>query len=239
MAGPLDDVCLARVPAAQLMLLAAVRTAQGVRVRREGDYVWLRWSQGDTSVLQCVLPIIGAEFFTLRGECWYRPGRSLPSFGIPDLGTGESLAKFLSPAPMAPIDRGFATPKPVRFALVHDDRPRPTTALRCGVDQLARWADTATTRQLAAIRAAMDTDDVVMLGSKLPMLVGGKRFWGASLFVPLGFRPQPDLPESALHEVLELDEDEIALIDADVVDVIERAAFAPLTRTSARLAARR
>ena len=71
MPGPLADVCLARVPAARLALLAALRTAPGVRVRRDGDFFWLLWQPGDPAVLPCVLPIVGAELFARDKAFFY------------------------------------------------------------------------------------------------------------------------------------------------------------------------
>ena len=84
----------------------------------------------------------------------------------------------------------------------------------------------------------MCVGDVVLLGDKLPLLPGATRYWGQSVFLPLGFRPEPNLPESALREALELSADEIALLDADGVEAIERSLFAKLKRAAVRLALR-
>src|SRR5205085_762389 len=96
--------------------------------------------------------------------------------------------------------------------LVRDERPRAATALRCRVHELAKWADTATTGQLASVRGACCGSEVMLLGQRLPARVRGERFWGESLFLPLGFRHEPALPENALRDALGIGEGNIALI---------------------------
>jgi hypothetical protein len=236
---PLADVCLARIPAGALLPLAAVRTAGGIQVWREGDSVWLSWQAGDEAILCCVLPIPGVELFARRNEQWYRPGHSLPSFDVPDFGDGQTLAQVVIPAPVEPIASSVGMPRPVRFILTADAVPRPTTALRCKLSELAKWADDATTRQLRTVRAALCDSDAVLLGDQLPMLTGATRFWGKSVLVPLGYRPEPNLPESTLREALGLARDVLAIIDAGGIDIIHRSMFAPLTRAGVRLALRR
>jgi hypothetical protein len=209
-----------------------------VLARREGDAVWLTWEAGDDSILRCVLPIPGVELFALRDDHWYRPGHSLPSFDVPDLTDGQPLAQIVNPASLADIVAPTGTPLQVRFRLMADGVPRPTTALRCSLTELAKWADDATTRQLRAVRAALCEGNAVLLGEKLPLLPGATRFWGQSVFVPLGYRPDPNLPESSLREALGLPTDELAILSSDGIDVIDQSVFALLTRAGARLALR-
>jgi len=235
---PLADVCLARIPAATLPALAAVRTAPSVRTWRECDSVWLHWDAGDDTVLHCLLAVSGVELFARRDDHWYRPGHSLPSFEVPDLGEGQALAQVVIPAPLNHVASPAGAPPPVRFQLTANGLPRPTTALRCSVKELAKWAGDATTRQLEAVRATVCGADAVLLGGKLPMLPGATRFWGRSVLVPLGYCPEPNLPESALRDALRLAAHELAIVDADGIDVIDRSAFAPLTRAAPRLAQR-
>jgi hypothetical protein len=239
MPDPLADVCLARISAAALPLLAAVRTAPGVRAWRERDSVWLHWDAGDDTIVRCLLPIAGVELFARRGDHWFRPGHSLPSFDVPDPIEGQALSWLVIPASLKQVATTAPTPLPVRFHLTANGLPRPTTALRCTVSELAKWAGEATTRQLKVVRGAMCEGHAVLLGGKLPMLPGATRFWGRSVFVPIGYCPEPSLPESALREALHLAAHELALLDADGIDIIDQSVFAPLSRAAARLAQRR
>lgn len=55
---------------------------------------------------------------------------------------------------------------------------------------------------------------------------------------PLGFRPEPLLPEAMLASALALNPDEIALVHSEGMEVIPAEAFAPLSRAGVRLAQR-
>ena len=56
--------------------------------------------------------------------------------------------------------------------------------------------------------------------------------------MPLGFRPDPDLPPATLREAIGAEADELALLHEGGTERIPRAAFQPLTRASIRLALR-
>ena len=116
--------------------------------------------------------------------------------------------------------------------------PKPTTALVCEVAALARWADAATTAELAAVRAARDGSRAVLMGKPLPAIPGAVRYWGDDLLVPVGHRSDPDLPPAAVRAAAGAAAGELVLLDANGAEVIPRAAFAPLTRAGVRLATR-
>jgi hypothetical protein len=244
MNAPLDDVCLASLPAAALPLLADLRVRPDVRVTFTEGRAWVRWEPGDGAVVQRVLAVRGADVFARRGGLWYRPGRSLPAFGIPADEGARPLLHVLSPAPVR-AEEVTPQPRPVRLGMVRDDWPRPAAALDCPLGELGRWADRATSRQLAALEAAIADPAqgpggprVLLLGARLPPLADGVRYWGATVLVPLGFRPQPALPEGALREALGLGPGEWALLHEDGAEVMPRAAFRPVTRAGVRRALR-
>jgi hypothetical protein len=64
------------------------------------------------------------------------------------------------------------------------------------------------------------------------------RLWGDDLLVPVGFRPDPDLPPATLREAVGAEADELVVLDEAGAEVVPRAAFAPLTRAGVRLALR-
>src|SRR5262249_9797231 len=90
--------------------------------------------------------------------------------------------------------------------------------------------------RLAALRAACCQGRVLLRGERLPLLAGGERFWGERVLVPLGCRPEPELPESALREALALGDDELLLLGEGPPEVVPEAALQPLTRARLRLA---
>jgi hypothetical protein len=244
MAAPLDDVCCACLPAAALAALGGLRVHPGVRVKLDAGRAWLFWAPGDESVLRAVLPLHGAEVFARRGGAWYRPGQHLPAFDVPTEDGAQALLHALSPSPVHP--EGIAVPAfdRLRVGLVRDDRPRPATALYCPLSELARWADQATSQQLASLQGVYCEGHVLVRGGRLPALArvvgaGSPRpYWGRAVLIPLGYRAEPDVAEGVLGEVLGLQAGETALLSAGGAEVIPADLFRPLTRSGVRLAVR-
>ena len=112
---------------------------------------------------------------------------------------------------------------------------RPAVLLRVRLTDLARWADGATTHQVASLTATHHEGVVLLRGDRLPALPG-VRYWGERILVPLGRRAAPDLGEAVLATALQLEPGEVALLGEDGAEVIPLAAFAPLTRAGVRLA---
>jgi hypothetical protein len=235
MLPPLADVCCARLPADGLAVLADLRTRPGVRVVERDGVVWVFWPPADADVTTRLLPVQGVELFTRRDGLWFRVGQHLPYEGVPDE-EGRPLAEALTPAALALPAPPEPSPRPVRLTVVRDGQPRPATALLAPLADLARWADLATSHALSALEAAVCGDVVLVRGAPLPPLAGGTRLWGRLVLVPLGWRPEPDLPEAALADALGLREGRLALLNQEGVEVLPAAALAPLTRAGLRLA---
>jgi hypothetical protein len=227
-----------RLPAAALSFLADLRARQDVCVRLEGNTAWVWWLAGDREVLHRVLAGGGAELFERRDGRWYRPGRRLPSFEVPDDAGARPLLGLVSPMGVTP-QAVVGVVRPVPLELVREDRPRPARALLCPLADLAAWAEQATSRQLAGLEAALDdAGRVLVLGERLPPLAAGERYWGRLLLLPLGWRAEPDLGEAALAEAVGLRQGDIGLLSAAGVEVVDRQACRPLTRAGVRLAVR-
>jgi hypothetical protein len=237
MALPLDEACCASFPAAALAALAAVRTWLDVAILAGDDRCWVWWQSGETEVLARVLAVPGVELYVHRDGLWYPFGHRLPSFDVPERTAARPLHRLLTPAPVQPELAGREDWSAYPLTLACDDRPRTTTALRCHLDELAQWAETATTAQLMSLQGALCGSEVILLGQRLPAVVHGERFWGRLLLVPLGYRPEPGLPESALCSALGIGEAEIALLSQQGLEILARASFQPLTRAGIRRAA--
>ena len=121
-----------------------------------GDRVWVRWEAEAKGVLRRVMPLPGAEIYSQRGGLWYRVGHHLPTFGLPveDEGDAIPLYRAVTPEPARVVAPGEATQTPAQLILVRDSRERPATALRCRVEALRGWADSAPTAELDALMAA-------------------------------------------------------------------------------------
>jgi hypothetical protein len=97
---------------------------------------------------------------------------------------------------------------------------------------------------------------MLLLGKRLPLLPGGERFWGERVLLPLGWRAEPELPESAIYAALGIEDDAILLaagrsgFQPDSVSQVEnltyepdiaivpREVLQPLSRARVRLALR-
>jgi hypothetical protein len=239
MSDAFEHVCYARLPAMSLAALADLRREPGIRVTPAGDHAWVRWEAGNEAVLRRLLPIPGVELYGRRDGHWYRPGAHLPSFDVPGEPEGRAfpLARAVTPGPIQATrpDVGASPAVPVRLGLEREVAPREATAIRCGLADLARWAEMAPTAQLAGLLSAWAADVVMILGRRLPT-VAGDRFWGDRLLSPLGFLPEPGLPEAALRRALGVAEEEIVVLELDGFETIPRGAFRPLTRAGIRLA---
>jgi hypothetical protein len=235
MDGPLAEVCCVSLPAASLAWLAPLRVHAGIRVFVSGDRAWLWWEAGDEVVLQHVLALDDVELFARREDRWYRPGRHLPAFEVPPDVAAQPLLHVLTPSPVqaAPHARSL---RPIRLTLVREDRPRVTSALLCTLAELGRWAEQATSKQLALLTAIHSGPRVLLRGERLPSLPDTERYWGRTILTPLGFRPEPAMSEGVLREALGLRDEEIALLGEDGFEAIDARRFQPLTRAGVRLA---
>jgi hypothetical protein len=256
MTTPLQEVCRASLPRQALPVLAGLRARSGVEVTLEGERAWVSWPEGDEEVLRRVLPVSGAELYVLREGRWHRFGRHLPAFGASPANEPQALDRVLFPAPVQPVPPPGLELRPIPLGLAPDRRPRQTAAVLCGLTELVAWADTVPSARLAKLRAAHRDGRVLLLGETLPPLASAERFWGERVLVPLGCRPDPDLPESALRAALGAEAEELLFLRAAgcslsplsplgrgeteraSVEVIPRAVLAPLTRAGLRLALR-
>ena len=246
MSSPLEQVSCARLPAEGLSWLAELRCAPDIIVARAGEHFWLRWPAGGDEILERMLAVPGIELFEQRGTTWYRQGEHLPAFDVPAKLDGTLLHQVLFPAPLALTPsstessqgKGPAAgrPAPMQLRLVPEELRHPTTALLSELDALARWAENATTAELTALRAARWRSEVLVRGANPPAIEHSKRFWGKRILVPLGLRPEPPLPESALRAALNVTDDQIVLLSPDGADVIAEDLFQPLTRAGLRMA---
>jgi hypothetical protein len=236
----LEHVSCARLPAQALLGLAGLRRVEEVSVIADGDHSWVFWEVGDERVLRAVLPVEGVELFEKRADGWHRAGHRLPSFGVPPAGDPVALARAITPESFSAEVPGGGAIRPSRLSLVRDVRPRATTAALCPIVELARWADSATSAELEAIRGAVSGDSAFLLGQALPRWSGAERYWGRQVLVPIGFEPWPAFPEAAIREALGASEEEVLRLvpgpDGLSVEAIPCEAFRRLTRAGVRLA---
>ena len=231
-------VTAARLPATGLGCLAAVRHRQEVRVTVGTDgFAWVQWPAGPLAdeVVAALRPAAGVEFYGRHAGDWRRFGSRLPSGMTPPKDAGRLLAEVLTPAAVVPVLPTVGAIQRLGIEIARDDVPRPATALRCSLRELATLADTATTRQLAGVRAAISGGEVLVLGT-LPPIAAAQRYWGGAVYLPLGFTLRPALSAASVRELLQAAADDLIFWHADGVEVVPQAAFEPVARAGVRLA---
>jgi hypothetical protein len=233
-----ESPCCASLPLLSLAALADLRREVGITVTTAGDRVWVCWEAGTEAVVRRVLPLPGAELYSRRDGLWYRLGHHLPAFGLPveDQEASIPLYRAITPEPAQAVMPDGMPSSSARLRLVRDQRVRGATAARCALAELSRWVESALTAEIAALTAAWSGDEVIVRGARLPAIAGCARFWGERVLVPLGFRPEPSLPEPALRRALHVQEGTLLVLTAQGIEEVPDAAFGPLTRAGVRLA---
>jgi hypothetical protein len=224
------------MPRTFLHVLAPIRNQSEIRVVVDNETAWVRWPAGRSEIVHSLLPVPGVVFYAQRDARWYRFGCRLPAAERPPRSDGEQLPALLTPGHFEPISPPQTIDLKLLLRVIHGGEPQPATALVCGVSALSSWGDSATTAELAAVRAVRCGERAVLLGAHLPAIPAAVRYWGTDLLVPIGFRAEPDLPPGALRMALGAADDELALLDESGAELIPRSAFAPLTRPGIRLA---
>lgn len=231
---PWLSVAAARLPFMDLNALSPLRDRPDVRLHLDADWVWVRWGGSREAVVRCLLPVPGIEFFTRNGGEWYPFARRIPLQAGPPKGEGDSLPRHLSPEPIRPTWPTNEPLLPISPQLVRGGEVRPTTALSCDLEMLHGWARRATTAELAHVGAARSGKRVLLRGDQLPAIATAVRYWGTTLFVPLGFHIAPDLPSALIRDAVGATNTEIVVFDESGIEIIPNNAFAPLTRAAVR-----
>lgn len=222
---------LARVSRDALALLAMVRSRADLRVRLDGSSVWVRWDGPDANLAHLLLQAHGAELFEKHDTYWRRCGSLLP-VSVPEQGFTPASGHVLPEA--SPAREPLAPPVKATLGLRPSTTPRPASALLCVLRDAAQWASMALESDLTPLLAARAGGALLLIGSALPPLPG-QRFWGDRLLCPLGFEPDPPLPESTLLQALGAGPGRV-LLRGDSFEVVLASALQPLSRAALRLA---
>lgn len=236
MTNTLLEVEIAKAPAAALGRLAPLRACADVEIALNDRDLWIRWRAGNDLAAGLVFALPGCRLFTRREGRWYGWGKAAPAFDIPASLNFRPLAQVVFPAPVHPVAASSLAIEAMGVTLVPDPVVRPTLALACSLTAFRAWAETMPACAIERYRAAVDGDRLVVLGRKLPWLDGGTRFWGRSVLVPLGYRPEPNLSETCLRAALGIDATDILVLRGDGCDVVPQDRFTPVSLAALRFA---
>jgi hypothetical protein len=236
--NPWRDVSAARITRANLVVLALLRARTNIRIHLQDDFAWVTWSGDNRDIVQCLLADAGVRFFTKRGDTWFTFRSLLPVSEAPPRGDGLALSSVLFPKLTAATQPGSDPLQPTSLRLVRSTESKPTSALVCSLRDLQRWSDMATSMEISRIKGARTRSRAILLGSQLPSLSTATRYWGESVFVPIGFRPEPNLPVPALRQAIGTDDHDFLFLNEEGVLLVPGNVFEPLTRAGMRLAIR-
>lgn len=232
---PLNACRAARVGIDGLAALAPYRQKRGVRIVL-GEFAWVEWDEERPDIVAALFAVPGVEFFERRGNQWFRPGHQLPIAETASPGDGIPIDRAILPAAFEPVLPDSRETRRVPLTLVRSDIPRSTSAMRCRIDSLRAWSDSATTSDISVVQAARCGMTAWLKGERLPAILDAERFWGERVWRPIGWRTEPDWPEAALREAAGVGPDEILVLTNDRAEAIPADAFRPLSRAAIRLA---
>jgi len=234
--NPWQEISAARFAVSHLEALSALRDRTSVRIHIQREEAWVRWKGDNNDIMPHLLPIPGVEFFALRSGSWFRFKSLLPAGEKPPVDEGLPVSSVLFPKSFTSVQPETNDWTPAELTIVRCGNPQPASALVCTVNDLQKWADTATTSEIAKIKGARAGDKAILLGSQLPSIVNATRYWGDAVFVPLGFRSEPNLPPGALLMVVGANAEEFVFLNEEGARIVPRKAFEILTRAGMRLA---
>lgn len=204
MDAPLAAASACRLPPDALAGLAPFRARDDVRALPAPDALWVFFPPGDVETARALLALPHARLFSRQGH-WRPLGAHLPAFDVPDPDEAREISRLIFPQPVAP--RGPSAPcLPLEARLVRGGPPREATALRLPLARLAAWASLATRHDLAGFQCAVNGDEALAVGPRLPPLEGAP-YWGDGLFILAGWRPEPALPLPVLRDAFQLGAD--------------------------------
>lgn len=233
---PWQSLAAARLPAAGLAALAAVRHFPDVTVQMDGDTAWVHWPAGRLDVVNCLMPVAGAIFYRPVGDEWFRFNSRLPASECPPETDKLPVSSVIVPERMEPRAPFDADASSIVLTVVRGGPTRPATAMLALMRDLASFAETATSRELSSVQGALDGDRAILLGPSLPSVPNATRYWGESLFVPLGHRVEPELPPELVHVAVGATADDFVFLNESGAEIVPRSAFRSLTRAMLRLA---
>lgn len=233
------DVERAVLPAARMGRLASLRCQPGVEVALHERHLWLRWPAGNEAIAGLVFAIGEAHLYARVDGYWYAWNRATPDFAVPQDLRFRPLDQVIFPERIEPTAAVAPAVTPVALRLVADDCFRPTMGLLCPLASFWQWAESMPPSALVRLRAAFDGQRLFVLGKQMPIVDGGERFWGQRVFIPLGFRPEPDLSEASLRKLLDVPEEDLVVLRPESRETIAQDLFTPLGHAALRLLLRR
>lgn len=224
----------ALLPLAELGRLADLRTRPDVRVVLAQRSAWVTWPAEAADLAMRMLAVPAAQLYEPRGDHWHALGHALPDFAVPPPGEAIPLAQGIVPAPLVAVRPTDTPDPPGQVRLVRSQQPRDARLLCVTLAAVQQWLDhePITAAELGRLHACRVESMlwVAARHSALPLIEGAQRFWGETVFAPLGYQIEPAWPEATLRQALGTAADEWLIVTETGCQTLPVSAFAPLAR---------
>ena len=215
---------------------AALRLFPDVEFAEIGGACWLRGSKLDEELERELKKIPGLTRFEQASSGRLRPvGSRIPDRALPPAAWQPLRQAVKVGLPVAAL--GGQTNQRVPIRLIRTSEEQPAFALRTSLETWVDYAIQAALVRLHPLRfAAMETREVLLLGSPLPGIPGQLYSETAGLLLPCGFAWAPAVSSSVLRQVFNARaEDFVVLAEDDTHQVIPEEQFVPASRSAVRL----
>lgn len=226
----------AALPADRALEVARLWARSGVDVCAEEERVWLRGDAWDEDLDRSLRAMLGSERFRLLSNGRLVPvGRAVPNGRLPEGPWVPLQSWLLLTAPRKEFPGSLCGRASLR--LVRSDR-------ECDVNLLlvpfAEWRDYAVRAQQVRLKglsfAASDDGMAIVRGAPAPPIRGTCYVEVNGVAAPAGWTWRPQLDADVIRRVLELQQDDLALLNLDgTCDVIGGDAFVQAFRSAVRL----
>ncbi|MFN8397375.1 MAG: hypothetical protein U0176_22320 [Bacteroidia bacterium] len=216
--------------------LGHVRTITGLQVGLQIGKIWLRGILVDDGEIDLRIRQLPAmqRFFCEDGML-FLPEALTPVAHLPKLNWQSLQAHMPLDLPTAAYAGESAQRIPVR--LVPATQEQPVVALRCALEHLQAWADTAAEVRISRLRMAINSEsDVLVMGHPLPN-VPGTSYWSCDgLLLPAGMQLEFPLLAPVILSKVNPDKESIVMLDREgQPERIHLGLFVNATRSGIRL----
>lgn len=227
-----------RLPLADAAVLAPLRLVSGLEVAESGDSLWLRGGKADDALQRRLRALPAADRFECVSEDRLRPLNSrIPSARLPPLRWLPLSSWLRVEPPLAALPGN--RPRPVALRLVRSTEEEPANLLLTDVGSWKAFAIPAAEVRLRPLRFAVAADQRVLVwGTPLPPLSGGRFVEQAGLAVPVGFKWHPPVALEVLCHLFALsDRSLVVWTSSETFIRLHSEQFVSATRSAVRAAA--
>lgn len=233
-----------RLPCESARAVASIRAVSGVEVCPQLDQLWFRGETSSEATELLLRQLPGAWRYDVTADGQLIPvGQQVPCEKVPEgrwLSLGQWLRLELPDARTSRCEFERRSLSRVPLTLIRDATPRQPTMLRTSIAAFERYGSRAPAVRIAQWSFAMRSDgECLVRGLPLPPVLGEQLVELDGLLVPAGSIWSPPVAPAVIHELIELQIGDLALLQDDGGwELIQECNWVRATRAAIRLSAR-